>query len=186
MPMRRGAPGADVSALGSCPPVLGIRLACCLTTLTLLKEMQMNDAAAKTVAIFNASEDTVEMLKTIISTRGYRAIDGHVDEVKAGKLDFVKFLEQQKPDALIWDISPPYDRNWHFFKMIRTMRPLAGCAMVLTTTHKRHLDDLAGEDTGAIEIVGKPYDLETIADAVTRGISQKAGAHPRAFGQGSQ
>jgi len=33
---------------------------------------------------------------------------------------------------------------------------------VLTTTHKQHLDALAGLDTGAIEIIGKPYDLGVI------------------------
>ena len=126
-----------------------------------------------TVAVFNASDDTVEMLKTLLSESGYRAVSGEVDEVKSGKLDFIAFMETHNPDAVIWDIAPPYDRNWNFFKLLRTIGPLAGRAIILTTTHKEHLDALAGHDTGAIEIVGKPYDLQVIADAVSRGIERQ-------------
>jgi FixJ family two-component response regulator len=46
----------------------------------------------------------------------------------------------------------------------------ASRATVLTTTNVHHLNTGAGRDTGAIEFVGKPYDLQTIADAVSRGI----------------
>ena len=130
----------------------------------------MTAESTHTVAVFNASDDTIEMLKVLLSEAGYRAIDGEVDRVKSGETDFVAFLETQQPDAIIWDIAPPYDRNWNFFKLIRTLRLLEGCAIVLTTTHKEHLDSLAGRDTGAIEIIGKPYDLQAIVDAVSRGI----------------
>jgi len=37
----------------------------------------------KTVAVFNASDDTVEMLKALLTLRGYRALDGNVDDVKS-------------------------------------------------------------------------------------------------------
>jgi CheY-like chemotaxis protein len=137
----------------------------------------------KTVAVFNASDDTVEMLKALLTLRGYRALDGKVDDVKSGRLDFVAFLEQHKPDAIIWDIAPPYDRNWHFFQLLRTSRPLGRCSLVLTTTNKHHLDSLAGRDTGAIEIVGKPYDLEVIVDAVHRGLEAAGASGPRAIGE---
>jgi len=123
-----------------------------------------------TVAVFNASDDTIEMLKVLLSESGYRALDGGVDNVKSGETDFIAFLDRHQPDAIIWDIAPPYDRNWNFFKLIRALRPLERCALVLTTTHKDHLDALAQQDTGAIEIIGKPYDLQAIVDAVSRGL----------------
>ena len=143
----------------------------------------MTDPPLKTVAVFNASDDTVEMLKALLTLRGYRAVDGKVDDVKSGRVDFVAFLNQFKPDAIIWDIAPPYDRNWHFFQLLRTARPLAGCSLVLTTTNKHHLDALVGRDTGAFEIIGKPYDLQVIVDAVQRGIEGTDARGPRAMGE---
>ena len=141
----------------------------------------MPDTHALTVAVFNASDDTVEMLKALLSGRGYVAIAGEVDKVKSGEIDFIAFLETHQPDALIWDVAPPYDRNWHFYKMIRALRPLERCAIVLTTTHYGHLNTLAGEAVEALEIVGKPYDLEAIVDAVDRGIDRRRRQAPRAI-----
>lgn len=141
----------------------------------------MSEPTILTAAVFNASDDTVEMLKEILAHRGFRAFGGHADDVKSGALNFVEFLTTHKPDAIVWDIAPPYDRNWNFFQLIRTVEPLHGCGLVLTTTHKQHLDTLAGLDTGAIEIIGKPYDLGAIADAVVRSVERRAHG-PRRFG----
>ena len=142
-----------------------------------------------TVAIFDASADTLEMLKSAVSQHGYRALDGHADVVKSGEMDFVAFMEEHKPDALVWDIAPPYDRNWHFFKLLRTSHLLDHCVIVITTTHKQHLESLAGRDTdtvAAIELVGKPYDIYAVVEAVTRGLQARDSAGPRAFGHPRQ
>lgn len=131
------------------------------------------DSPPYTVAIFNASDDTVEMLRTKLSLSGCRGVPGIADSVKSGELDFLEFLRTHRPDGIIWDISPPYERNWNFFKLLRSVRPLDDCHIVLTTTHKQHLDTLAGRDTGAIEIVGKPYDLQMIVDEMISGIERR-------------
>jgi DNA-binding response OmpR family regulator len=143
----------------------------------------MSPAVTHTVAVFNASDDTLAMLEALLSQRGYRAVVGEADQVKSGQVDFIDFLNKHRPDALIWDIAPPYDRNWNFFQLVRDLRTLAGCALVLTTTHKQHLDTLAGQDTRALEVIGKPYDLELIVDAVSQGIKRLEDARRRPFGQ---
>jgi DNA-binding NtrC family response regulator len=130
-------------------------------------------ARTPTVAVFNASDDTVEMLKALLSSRGYVAISGEVDKVKSGEVDFVAFLDGHRPDAIIWDIAPPYERNWHFYKLVRELRSLEQCAMVVTTTHLQHLRELTGDTVEAIEIVGKPYDLQAIVDAVERALEER-------------
>jgi DNA-binding NtrC family response regulator len=142
----------------------------------------------QTVAVFNSSDDTVEMLKVLLTNRGYRALSGHADEVKSGELDFVAFLKTHQPSAIIWDIAPPYDRNWNFLQLVRELRPLERCALVLTTTHKQHLDALAKQDTGAFEIIGKPYDLDVIVNAVVEGLKQRDRRSVRPLGHsaGSQ
>lgn len=55
--------------------------------------------------------------------------------------------------------------------------------MVLTTTHKQHLDTLAGQDTGAFEIIGKPYDFAEIVSAVAQGLKRREKAEVRPFGR---
>jgi FixJ family two-component response regulator len=147
------------------------------------EEPMPDSTPTHTVAVFNASDDTVAMLAAMLSTHGYRAVTEHADHVKSGELNFIEFLKTHTPAGLIWDIAPPYDRNWNFFQLVRALGPLDRCAIVLTTTHKQHLDSLAGQETGAIEIVGKPYDLQMIVDAVARGIERRRSGGQRAFGQ---
>jgi DNA-binding response OmpR family regulator len=126
------------------------------------------------VAIFNASDDTVEMLSVILQHAGFVTENAHVSDVKRGVTDFVAFIEDHDPAAVVWDISPPYQENWNFFQLLRTSRVLDGRGVVVTTTHKLHLDKIAGFDSGAIEIVGKPYDLDQVVTAVQSGIKSAA------------
>src|SRR5215213_3021736 len=133
----------------------------------------MSPQMQRTVAIFNASADTIAMLAELLSERGHRAVSGAVDGVKSGEFDFIEFLETHKPDGLIWDISPPYDRNWVFAKLVRALAPLQQCAIVITTTNKQRLESLADQATEAIELVGKPYDLELIVASVERLMEQR-------------
>jgi hypothetical protein len=56
-----------------------------------------------TVAVFNASDDTIEMLKELLALEGYVAVSGHADDVKSGEIDFVEFLDKHRPAAIIWD-----------------------------------------------------------------------------------
>jgi DNA-binding NtrC family response regulator len=126
----------------------------------------------KTVAIFNTSDDTVEALRLIFEQHGFETVSAHIDEIKRGQVDLVDFLKNHDPAATVWDIAPPYDHNWTFLKLVRTTEVMRGRPMVLTTTHKTNLERLVGP-TEAIEIIGKPYDLEQVVTAVTRAIDTR-------------
>jgi len=76
-------------------------------------------------------------------------------------------LVQYDPKVVIFDITPPYAENWHFFKTIQSVKAMDGRGLVLTTTNKNRLDEVVGADSTAIEIVGKPYDLQQITAAIT-------------------
>jgi CheY-like chemotaxis protein len=44
-------------------------------------------------------------------------------------------------------------------------------AVVFTTTHKPHLERLVGLATSAVEIVGKPSDINDVMQAVKRALA---------------
>jgi hypothetical protein len=120
-----------------------------------------------TIAIFNSSEDTVEALRLAFQHRGHEAVSAHIDEIKRGQVDFLDFLKTHDPRAVVYDISPPYDNNFIFLKLLLDTRVMEGRPVVLTTTHKANLERLVGP-TDAIEIIGKPYDIEQVVTTTVR------------------
>jgi DNA-binding response OmpR family regulator len=123
------------------------------------------------VALFNASDDTVEMVRRMLGASGFDCLVGcHFSDLKKGDGRFARFVDTHNPDVVIFDISPPYEENWDFFKTLRDTRAMDGRGLVLTTTNKARLDETAGSDSKAFEIVGKPYDLDQIKAAIHEGL----------------
>ena len=125
-----------------------------------------------TIAIFNSSEDTVEALRLMFEHRGFETVSEHIDHIKRGVVDFVDFVKTHDPQGVVYDIAPPYDHNWTFLKLIRNAEVMRERPMVLTTTHKANLERLVGP-TEALEIIGKPYDLEQVVDAAVRTVEAR-------------
>ena len=123
------------------------------------------------IAVFNASDDTVELLRTALESQGFHTVVGHIPEVKSGELDLVAFIEHHAPAVIVYDISPPYDANWTFLRLVRNLEPVKGRPFVITTTNKPALDKLVGE-TEALEIIGKPYDLDQVVGAVRAALAR--------------
>ena len=117
---------------------------------------------APLVACVNASEDIVELLAEVMKHEGFRAVT-HVSPSKLGPEPTIEFLRQVQPQACIYSVSIPYEDSWANFQQVREALPL--CAWVVTTTNKRALDELVGP-TNTIEIIGKPYDIDRLIDAV--------------------
>jgi DNA-binding response OmpR family regulator len=119
------------------------------------------------VALVNASDDTVEMVRRMLGASGFDCLVGcRFSDLKRGVTDFAHFVGTHDPDVVIFDISPPYKENWDFFKTLRVASAMDGRGLVLTTTNKKRLDETAGMDSKAFEIVGKPYDLDQIKAAI--------------------
>ena len=118
------------------------------------------------VAVFNASDDVVELLRMVIEQAGYVVVTGHIDEIKRGELDLQTFIEQHDPKVVVYDVAPPYDRNWMFLEHLRNRPPLAGRQFVLTTTNIARVRETVGTAENIYEIVGKPFDLDVIVRAV--------------------
>ena len=128
------------------------------------------------VALFNASDDTVEMVQRMLDASGFDCLVGcHFADLKKGTIDFARYLGEHEPQVVIFDISPPYKENWDFFKTLRDGTAMAGRGLVLTTTNKERLDETVGRDSEAFEIVGKPYDLDQIKGAMRAALERARG-----------
>src|ERR1700720_1791204 len=98
------------------------------------------------VALFNASDDTVDMIQKLLTEAGdaQTLVWCHFADLKTGVVDFKKYLGKHNPEVVIFDISPPYDENWQFFKTMRDSDVMRGRGSVLTTRNKIRLDEVGG------------------------------------------
>jgi CheY-like chemotaxis protein len=124
------------------------------------------------VAVINSNDDTVEMLRIQLESAGMVTVAAHVPDIKRGKLDFQEFVQQHQPAVAVYDIGPPYEENWTFFALLRTTDAARKMGFVVTTTNRERLRQVCG-DCDAIEIVGKPYDLQQITDAVLAALRER-------------
>lgn len=72
-------------------------------------------------------------------------------------------MARLRPNAVVYDLAYPYDVSWTAFQTVRAAVP--ACRWVVTTTDTRALTELVGP-AGALPIIGKPFELETITAAV--------------------
>jgi DNA-binding response OmpR family regulator len=119
------------------------------------------------VAVINSNEDIVELVRRALEEEGFLTVEAHIPDIRRGRTDFVGFLESEDPSIIVYDIAPPFRESWSFLRLILSSTASAGRAFVLTATNRAGLDEIAGE-TGIIELLGKPYDLDQIVSAVKR------------------
>jgi hypothetical protein len=120
------------------------------------------------VALFNASDDTIDMVQTLLgaSGLGQTLISCHFADLRKGIIDFGQYMSKYNPEVVIFDLSPPYDQNWQFFKTMRDADTMKHRGVVLTTTNKNRLDEVLGQDSHALEVVGRTKDLHQIDAAI--------------------
>ncbi len=129
----------------------------------------MAEQPVPTIAILNSSVDVVQMLRTALDAAGFTTVTAHVPDIKQGSEDLLAFLERYEPQVIIYDVSLPYAENWTFLRLVQDTEAARGRHFIVTTPNKRALEEAVG-DTGAIELLGKPYDLDQLLAAVRRGL----------------
>ena len=125
------------------------------------------------IAIFNSSEDTIEVLKVALEDQGFAISARHVADLKKGQIDVLEFVDNHHPDVIIYDIALPYEENWRFLRLLQSSDAFKNVKWVLTTTHRKRLQELVWECGEVYEVVGKPYDLQQITEAVKSALASR-------------
>jgi CheY-like chemotaxis protein len=124
------------------------------------------------VAILNTNDDTVEMLRMLLESEGLVAVSAHTSAIRRGELEFGAYLEEHDPKVIIYDVPPPYDRSWLMYRHLRAQPAANGRKFVVTSTNPARLQQIANPDQEVLEVIGKPYDLQVIVDAVKKALEK--------------
>lgn len=133
----------------------------------------MSSSVPSAVLIVNTNDDTVEMLRVVLEKDGFIVISAFADEVRRGETDLAPLVQAHQPRCVVYDVALPYDVQWNFMKHLRSQPMLKNIPFVLTTTNVRRVQEMvpeAGDEV--IEIVGKPYDLQQVVDAVRKAVKR--------------
>ncbi|NUR54438.1 MAG: response regulator transcription factor [Acidobacteria bacterium] len=132
----------------------------------------MSRTPPKVVAVLNTSDDTVELLRVYLESEGYVVVSAHVSKLKRGELSIDKHIADHGPDAVVFDISPPYDSTWTFLEHLRAHPSMKQRPFVLTSTNVKRVHEVVASsaDERLLEIIGKPYDLKEIVAAVKKAV----------------
>ena len=126
------------------------------------------------ILIMNTSPDTVEMLRIVLENEGFVVVSAYTHDLREARVDIEVVARQYAPRLVVYDIAPPYEKNWRQFLTTCAMPALAGIHFVVTTTNARHVKEVAGADRSIYEIVGKPYDLGVLVQAVKEALDRPA------------
>lgn len=118
------------------------------------------------VAVINSSPDVVDMLRIWFEQAGFVVVGAQTWEVRDGEVDIEAFARQHQPRVVIYDLAPPYEPNWRLLQHMRRMPAMQGREFVLTSTNVQQVQRLINPEEPVLEIIGKPYDLDQLLQAV--------------------
>jgi CheY-like chemotaxis protein len=118
------------------------------------------------IAIFNSNPDAIDMLTSALSAAGFVVVSALVHELRERDVDLEDFLSTHKPAVIVFDVAPPYGLNWRLLERLRAMPSAQDSRFVVTSVNPQRAEELSRGEYQIHEVVGKPYDLGRITDAV--------------------
>jgi DNA-binding response OmpR family regulator len=118
----------------------------------------------RVVVVLDSDPDTTELLKSMLELAGMVVATGNLAEFRLGRENLIAFLRRVAPDVILYDLGLPYESNYRFLQQQREHPDFPPCGLVITSTNARAVESLLG--VRAIEIVGKPYDIDVLVRAV--------------------
>ena len=125
------------------------------------------------IALINSTPDIVDMLRIAFQHAGFVVVSTFTHLVRAGEVDLEAFIKQHQPQAIVYDIAPPYASNWNLFRHLSQLPALKDRPRVITSTNPARLRELAHTDDEICEIVETPYLLDQLIEAVRKAVENR-------------
>ena len=116
-------------------------------------------------------DEVIEPLRAGCAKAGFQTVAAKLSEIQSGVLDLVAFVQQHRPTVVVYDIPRPYEANWNFLRLLRETDSLKRLGWVLTTTDKKALEAAVGVSEVFEIVIGKPYCIDEVVDAVRELVS---------------
>ena len=125
------------------------------------------------VAVINTSPDTVGLLADLLERARFLVVTTYTHHIRDGSVDLEAFLRTHQPRVILYDIAPPYERNWQLLQNLR-QTTLAGYQFVLTTTNPARVEPFVKRDEQVYEVVDKDGSLDEILRATREAARSRA------------
>jgi CheY-like chemotaxis protein len=132
----------------------------------------MADNRPTVIAVINSTPDIVEMLRVAFEHAGFVVVSTFTYLIRAGEVDLEAFIQQHEPQAIVYDIAPPYASNWNLFRHLRQLPALRGRTVVITSTNPTRLRELADVEQEVHEVVEIPYLITHLVETVASAANQ--------------
>lgn len=127
--------------------------------------------SAVSVAIFNSSDDLGELLRDALEQKGFVVVSARVDDVRRARSDVKALMEQHDPLVVVYDLIPPFARQWNFVMHLRQTPDFERRAFVFTSANAAAARNDAGHTEPIVELLGRDEDCQAVVDAVNAAVA---------------
>lgn len=125
----------------------------------------MRDGLSRRIAIFDADAGMLDLYRELLDDEGSRIVV-HADAAQIDADDARQLLRESAPQAVIWDVAPPYSVGLDVLRDLLDGGDLDRRTLIITTTDKLQVDGLLHD--GNATVLSKPFDIEDVAQLLKR------------------
>jgi DNA-binding response OmpR family regulator len=138
-----------------------------------LAEVDTRVTSLPLIYVVNSNLDTLDLLQVFFEQNGFAMAGCLASAIRRQDIDLRSECEQLRPIALIYDVGPPYDREWQFLRELLQSGICSDIPLIVTTTNEERLRRSVGTDEPILELFTKPYDMRLLIEAVTRALRNR-------------